>query len=106
MHRREYGSFSKTEWRALKRAYGNRCLCCGKPGRYTKLTVDHVVPVALGGSSYIDNLQPLCPICNNNKSDTYADYRPDGGDAARRIRYASAQQESHQRGGHQARLVA
>lgn len=61
--------------------FGNRCLCCGKP--YSKfiqsrrLSVDHVVPISLGGL-YEDlrNLQPLCVECNEFKDKATTDYRP------------------------------
>jgi 5-methylcytosine-specific restriction endonuclease McrA len=68
------GSFTAAEWRCLKELYGNRCLCCGKSG--IKLEADHVVPVALGGSSCIDNVQPLCSKCNKTKGIKTTDYRP------------------------------
>jgi 5-methylcytosine-specific restriction endonuclease McrA len=34
------------------------------------------VPVALGGSSFIANIQPLCRSCNSSKQDRIIDYRP------------------------------
>lgn len=66
------GSYTAAEWKALKKQYGGRCLCCGKKG---KLTADHVVPVIKGGTSDISNLQPLCKPCNSSKGDKATDYR-------------------------------
>lgn len=43
---------------------GNACRNCGS-GR--KLSVDHVVPVALGGGDQLENLQTLCGPCNSRK---------------------------------------
>jgi hypothetical protein len=40
--------------------YGRRCWRCG--GYAT--TVDHVVPVVLGGSHDLPNLRPACQRCN------------------------------------------
>ena len=40
-----------------------------------KLTVDHIVPVSLGGKNTIDNLQPLCLTCNSKKHNKIIDYR-------------------------------
>ena len=69
------GSFSAAEWRQLKAGYGNCCLCCGISGENATLAADHVIPVALGGTSNIENIQPLCRSCNSRKKDTVVDYR-------------------------------
>jgi 5-methylcytosine-specific restriction endonuclease McrA len=80
-HRRETrltgagGSYTAEEWNSLLDKYGHRCLRCGKTG--IKLTVDHVIPVLLGGTSNIDNLQPLCLSCNSHKHTRIVDYRPE-----------------------------
>ncbi|MDY5213044.1 DEAD/DEAH box helicase family protein [Intestinibacter sp.] len=44
------------------------CKCCGK--RVTKgrsLTVDHIIPISMGGRSSLTNLQTLCSECNSAK---------------------------------------
>ncbi len=66
------GSFTKDEWEQLKAQYGNRCVACGDDG---PLTADHVVPLILGGTNYITNIQPLCRSCNSSKNDKIIDYR-------------------------------
>ena len=71
------GSFTAAEFKALIRHYGGKCLCCGRTD--VKLAADHVVPVAKGGSSNIDNIQPLCKSCNSSKGTQTIDYRPDTG---------------------------
>jgi 5-methylcytosine-specific restriction endonuclease McrA len=47
------------------------CECCGyRPQRAWdawQMEIDHVVPVARGGTSAIENLQVLCSRCNNRK---------------------------------------
>lgn len=58
------GSYSGEEWLALLDFYGHRCCICATDG---KLTVDHVVALANGGSNNLDNLQPLCAPCNSRK---------------------------------------
>lgn len=71
------GSFTAAEWKACKEHYSNKCLCCGRDD--VKLTADHVIPVSKGGTSNIDNIQPLCGPCNARKYDRTTDYRPDHG---------------------------
>ena len=66
------GSFTKEEWVSVCEKYGNMCLRCGKK---TILTIDHVVPLVLGGSNYIENIQPLCKSCNSKKGESVIDYR-------------------------------
>lgn len=58
------GSFTAAEWLAKQKEYGNRCAACGAE---TKLQVDHKIPLALGGSNRIKNIQPLCRNCNARK---------------------------------------
>jgi 5-methylcytosine-specific restriction endonuclease McrA len=43
---------------------GGRCRSCGSG---VELQFDHVIPIALGGSSVADNLQVLCGPCNRRK---------------------------------------
>lgn len=69
------GSFSVAEWHDLCAQYDGRCLRCGRQEPEIKLTVDHVLPVDLGGTSNIDNIQPLCRWCNSAKSNRHIDYR-------------------------------
>lgn len=69
------GSYSDDEWYELKEYYDFTCLCCGRREPEIKLSADHVLPVALGGSSYISNIQPLCVSCNSRKGTRTIDYR-------------------------------
>lgn len=69
------GSFTAEEWKQVKHDADYRCLCCGRQEPEIKLTADHVIPVAKGGSSNIDNIQPLCRSCNSKKSAKHIDYR-------------------------------
>ena len=41
-----------------------RCRECGATNKETTLHVDHIKPVAKGGTNEIDNLQTLCEKCN------------------------------------------
>lgn len=49
---------------------GHACRYCGATAPEVKLTVDHVVPVALGGTDQPDNLVTACADCNSGKSAT------------------------------------
>lgn len=67
------GTITAKEWSDLLYRYGNRCLCC--KSKDVKLTLDHVIPIALGGTHTIDNAQPLCASCNSRKGARHIDYR-------------------------------
>lgn len=64
--RNALGRFTLEEWEQKLQQFGNRCanLFCRK---LTKLTVDHIIPIILGGPNTIDNIQPLCKSCNSKK---------------------------------------
>lgn len=49
---------------AVWRRDGGRCVACGSG---FDLQYDHVIPVALGGASTVENLQVLCAACNRRK---------------------------------------
>ena len=46
---------------------GYRCRECGASKDETILEIDHIIPVARGGTNDIDNLQTLCRECNRMK---------------------------------------
>lgn len=69
------GDFTVEEFEALCEKYGNMCLRCGD--RDVLLTPDHVVPLSLGGSNLLENIQPLCGNCNSWNNIKVIDYRPE-----------------------------
>jgi len=52
--------------RAVFERDGGRCVQCGST---FDLQYDHILPVALGGATTVENLQLLCADCNREKSD-------------------------------------
>lgn len=66
-------TLTDADWRLVLSVYGNQCLRCGsKEG----VTIDHVVPISVGGPHTINNVQPLCKSCNSKKHAKIMDYRP------------------------------
>jgi len=51
----------------MRAAYviGRPCAICGEPAEH----LDHITPLARGGTDRPTNLQPLCANCNLRKSD-------------------------------------
>lgn len=70
------GTITKEEWKWLKEFYNYTCLCCGRREPEIKLTLDHVLPLTMGGKNVIENAQPLCQPCNSSKHNKHIDYRP------------------------------
>lgn len=71
------GSHTLQQWEELKRRYFYLCLCCKRQEPFVALTEDHIVPLILGGSNDISNIQPLCRSCNSRKHASTIDYRTD-----------------------------
>lgn len=56
------------------------CHYCRKPFPPKELTMDHIVPIALGGKSTRGNVVPCCKACNIRKKSTLLmDWEESGG---------------------------
>lgn len=51
-----------------ERTHG-KCALCGKFVRFDQFTIDHIIPLAKGGTNELDNLQCICRCCNAMKQD-------------------------------------
>lgn len=60
------GSFSKEEIADLYELQDGRCAAC-TARLSSKYHIDHIVPLANGGTNYIANIQLLCAPCNLSK---------------------------------------
>lgn len=65
-------SVTMAEWSIVLELLGERCIAC-ESDEY--LSVDHVVPLSLGGENNVLNLQPLCLRCNMKKGARIVDFR-------------------------------
>lgn len=64
------------EWQEIKKEFNYICPACGKDESEIKLTEDHIVPLSKNGTDYINNIQPLCKICNSIKHTQIIFYQP------------------------------
>lgn len=69
------GGHTLVEWEQLKAKWLYTCLGCLRKEPEIKLQADHVVPLVMGGSDDINNIQPLCGRCNSCKGTKAHDYR-------------------------------
>lgn len=52
---------------------GGRCQLCGRQIVYIEMTLDHVVPFAMGGADEVENLSCTCFTCNQFKGSILPD---------------------------------
>lgn len=62
------GTHTAADLAEILKAQGHRCAYCRADLRKTKRHVDHITPLATGGSNGRANLQYLCRPCNQSKS--------------------------------------
>lgn len=74
----------------ILRRDNHACRYCGAKAPEAKLTVDHVIPEALGGTDDPSNLVTACDTCNGGKSATPPDAAHVAGVSDDQIRWAAA----------------
>lgn len=57
------GTFTKLDVIELQKSQKDKCVYCGKDIS-SSYHIDHIMPLALGGSNGKENIQLLCPHCN------------------------------------------
>ena len=63
---KEGGTLNPQDWQRACEAFDFSCAYCGAG---TKLTMEHIVPVAKGGRTIKSNIIPACQSCNSSKQD-------------------------------------
>jgi 5-methylcytosine-specific restriction endonuclease McrA len=71
---REKGTHTKEEWQVMAEFFKVCVRCQGESG-LKNIEKDHIVPVYMGGSDSIRNIQPVCAKCNASKGHEYIDHR-------------------------------
>lgn len=64
LERKADGSLSEADWLHVLKGHNHACARCSST---ENLTMDHKIPLSLGGSHDWTNLQPLCHLCNSAK---------------------------------------
>lgn len=65
----KHKTFPEGDRRAIYNRNKGRCAICGKFVPYEEFTIDHIIPLAKGGTNGLDNLQCAHEWCNYIKRD-------------------------------------
>lgn len=60
-----------SQWESLCKNTYYLCVQCLEKFDVKDLTIDHIIPVSLGGTNEIKNLQPMCMPCNRLKGNRW-----------------------------------
>ncbi len=69
------GTVTVDDWKQIKHDCNYTCHRCKRSEPEIQLTIDHVIPLAKGGTNYPSNIQALCRSCNCAKRGNTNDYR-------------------------------
>lgn len=69
--RRKYRKFySQDQRKIVYKNSGCRCVLCGQKIKFEDMSLDHIIPLSMGGADNIENLQSTCLPCNQFKSNS------------------------------------
>lgn len=63
--------YSENQRKIIYQKANGRCQLCGRKIEYEDMTLDHIVPLSLGGADEMDNLQCTDFACNKFKSNIF-----------------------------------
>lgn len=58
------GVITVQEWLTIFNQAEGKCVNCGSD---EYICIDHIIPLSQGGQNTIENIQPLCRVCNISK---------------------------------------
>lgn len=71
--KRKRKKYSKEERKIIYNKSNGCCELCGKRLLFEEITLDHIVPLSMGGADDMENLQASCYACNQFKSNILPD---------------------------------
>ncbi|MFN6537943.1 MAG: HNH endonuclease [Nostoc sp. EkiNYC01] len=76
VYKRLYTAARREKLPHLIAKYGTKCFWCGCNLTLNAITVDHYIPLSLGGSNKIKNLRLACNGCNNKRGNAMPEDTP------------------------------
>ena len=67
-NKRKRKSYSKEEREIIYNKANGCCTLCGQRLKLSNFTLDHVIPLSMGGADNLKNLQASCLACNRFKN--------------------------------------
>lgn len=71
--KRKRRKYSEEERKIIYDGSNGRCALCGQLLKLEDMTIDHIVPLSMGGNDDMDNIQASCFSCNQFKNNILPD---------------------------------
>lgn len=71
--KRKRRKYSEEERKIIYDRSNGRCALCGQKLLLDNMTIDHIVPISMGGEDSLDNIQASCFACNQFKDNILPD---------------------------------